>query len=85
MTNSSASEIELLSLALSQATRPRCEYGHDGISLNIEDGRPDCPVPEHDPKRIVDFEDASLVWEADTTSTSTSGHDDRIARGVLNG
>lgn len=61
-------EIDRLALALSQAKRPRCEHGHDGISLNVQEERPDCPVPEHTPTQIIDLADASVVWEANRRS-----------------
>ena len=58
-------DLQQLAHALAAATRPRCELGHDRISLNTETGRPDCPVPEHTPTRIIDLADASVIWEAD--------------------
>ncbi|NHN40073.1 hypothetical protein G9C85_00270 [Halorubellus sp. JP-L1] len=58
-------ESERLASILAEATRPRCEHGHSGICLNVEDGRLDCPVPEHTPTRVYDLADASVVWETD--------------------
>lgn len=59
------SAVERLTIELSQATRPVCEYGHRGLSVNAAEGRPECPVPEHTPQRVIDLEDASVVWESE--------------------
>jgi len=64
--------IEEVAAAIDAAQMPRCEGGHDGITLDAETGRPDCPVPEHTPKRIVDLADASIVWEADDAPTDSN-------------
>ncbi|MHB9286771.1 hypothetical protein ACKVMT_06995 [Halobacteriales archaeon Cl-PHB] len=40
----------------------RDEHGHE--ILYRDDGF-DCPVPEHEPDRVVNLDDASLVWERD--------------------
>lgn len=43
-------------------TMLRDERGHD--VLYRDDGF-DCPVAEHEPKRVVNLQDASTVWERD--------------------
>jgi len=72
-------QLEALAATLADATRPRCEHGHDGISLNAQTGRLDCPVPEHEPTRIIDIATATVVWEADdeiaSTTDSSATHD----------
>jgi hypothetical protein len=40
----------------------RDEFGHE-VEADGEDY--DCPVPEHEPQRVIDLEDASVVWERD--------------------
>lgn len=65
-------DLEALADALHDATRPRCEHGHDRISLNADTGRLDCPVPEHDPQRVIDIADATVIWEAPDASTDTN-------------